>query len=58
MNQAVEILSMPMSRIKAIKKAIAVLCRAGISREDAIVIVLEHQRAPYDAPYAVATSKR
>lgn len=59
MNLATEIICMPLVRIKAIKKAIAVLRRAGVSADDALVIVMEHQRAPYDTAvsYAVKSAR-
>ena len=45
MDFAAYLLSLPMSQVKAIKKAVNVLIRAGFYREDAIRIIVENKQA-------------
>lgn len=40
-EQAQYIVSMPLNELKAIKKAIATLCRAGMHREEALSLLIQ-----------------
>jgi hypothetical protein len=48
MNQtdyAAYLLTLPLSQIRAIKKAVNVMCRAGINRDDALRIIVEQRQS-------------
>ena len=45
MDYAVYLMSLPLSQVKAIRKAMAVLTRAGIYRDDALRIIIDQRQA-------------
>lgn len=45
MNYAEYLLTLPMAQFKAIKKAVAMLVRTGMYREDAIRIIVEQHQS-------------
>jgi hypothetical protein len=49
MNEyAVQLICMPVAKLRAIKKSVAILRRAGIPTNEALRIILDAQRAPYN----------
>jgi hypothetical protein len=53
---AAQLVAMPLTKFRSIRKAVAVLRRAGIPLETALQIILENQRAPYDSAISYASA--